>query len=218
MLRRRTIFVLLVGITLAGALQAKDKKGYAPPKLVSATEYPANDQHTAEKVTVAADPYDTRAKQDEAFGVPFRQVGFMPILVVITNDGDQPITLSDMHVELVAARKLKVLAAEEDDIRRRMERRPQTAPSPLPFPLPHGKNPIQELHEEFDQASFAAHAVEPHSTQGGFFFFDVSGVSDPLSGATLTITRIKNNDGKELFYFEVPLDKYLNQRPELNPR
>lgn len=218
MLRFRTSLVLLLAFVFAAALQAKDKKGYAPPKLVSATEYPAHDEHTTEKVTVAADPYDTRAKQDEAFAVPFRSVGFMPMLVVITNDSDQPITLSDMHVELVAPRRLKVLPAEEEDIRRRMERRPQTGPSPFPFPLPHGKNPLQELHEEFDQSSFAAHAVEPHGTQGGFFFFDVSGVSDPLSGATLTITRIKNNDGKDLFYFEVPLDKYLNQRPELNPR
>jgi hypothetical protein len=218
MLRFRTIAVAGLALSLATALSGKDKKGYAPPKLVNAAEYPAHDQHTAEHVTVAADPYDTRAKQDEAFSVPFRAAGFMPILVVITNDGDQPITLSDMHVELVAPRRLKVLPAEEQDVRRRMERRPQTGPSPFPFPLPKGKNPLQELQEEFDQASFAAHAVEPHGTQGGFFFFDVSGVSDPLAGATLTITGIKNNEGKDLFYFEVPLDKYLNQRPELNPR
>jgi hypothetical protein len=218
MLRFRLSVALLLTFGCLAALHAKDKKGYAPPKLVSATEYPAHDEHAAEKVTVAADPYDTRAKQDEAFSVAFRSVGFMPILVVITNDSDQPITLSDMHVELVAPHRLKIVPAEEADIRRRMERRPQTAPSPFPFPLPHGKNPIQELHEEFDQSSFAAHAVEPHATQGGFFFFDISDISDPLAGATLTITRIKNNDGKDLFYFEVPLDKYLNQRPELNPR
>ena len=217
MLRFRLVAVLLA-FSLVSTLHAKDKKGYAPPKLVSAKEYPAHDEHTAEKVAVAADPYDTHAKQDEAFNVPFRSAGFMPILVVITNDSDQPITLSDIHVELVAPHRLKVVPAEEADIRRRMERRQQTGPSPLPFPLPHGKNPIQELHEEFDQSSFTAHAVEPHGTQGGFFFFDVSEISDPLAGATLTITGIKNNDGKELFYFEVPLDKYLNQRPELNPR
>lgn len=218
MLPVRKSVVIVLSLVLAVALQGKEKKGYAPPKLENAVNYPAHDEHTAEKVTVAADPYDTRVKQDEAFGVPFRSVGFMPILVVITNDGDQPITLSDMHVELVAPRRLKVVPAEEQDIRRRVERIPRTGPSPFPFPLPKGKSLDQELHEEFDQASFAAHAVEPHSTQGGFFFFDISGISDPLIGATLTITRIKNNDGRELFYFEVPLDKYLNQRPELNPR
>lgn len=217
-MRFRTSIVLLLFLFAAAALSGKEKKGYAPPKLENAANYPAHDQHTAEKVTVAADPYDTRVKQDEAFSVAFRSVGFLPILVVVTNDGDQPITLSDMHVELVAPHRLKVLPAEEQDIRRRIERMPRTAPSPFPFPLPKGKNPAQEMHDEFDQASFAAHAVEPHATQGGFFFFDISGISDPLSGAMLTITGIKNNEGTDLFYFEVPLDKYLNQRPELNPR
>lgn len=215
MLRRVPLLLLI--FFFAASLAAKEK-GYVPPKLEKATNYPAHDEHTTEHVTVAADPYDTRAKQDEAFNVPFRQVGFIPILVVITNEGDQAISLNDMHVELVAPRRLKVMPAAEEDIRRRIVRLPRTGPSPLPIPLPRGKSPMLELHEEFDQASFAAHAVEPHATQGGFFFFDVSGVPDALAGATLTVTAIKNNDGKELFYFEIPLDKYLNQRPELNPR
>src|SRR5438270_2840313 len=118
MLRLRIVVMLLLAFAVAAwleaPLQAKDKKGYGPPKLVSANQYPAHDEHTTEKVTIAADPYDTRAKQDEAFAVPFRSVGFMPVLVVVTNDSDQPITLSDMHVELVAARRLKVVPGEED--------------------------------------------------------------------------------------------------------
>src|SRR4051812_21947563 len=88
MLRSRQIVMLGLALVFTAALQdplqAKDKKGYAPPKLVSATEYPAHDEHSMEKVTVAVDPYDTRAKQDDAFAVPFRSVGFMPVLVVIT--------------------------------------------------------------------------------------------------------------------------------------
>ena len=47
MLRLRIIVILLLAFAVAAwleaPLQAKDKKGYAPPKLVSANQYPAHD-------------------------------------------------------------------------------------------------------------------------------------------------------------------------------
>jgi hypothetical protein len=51
--------------------------------------------------------------------------------------------------------------------------------------------------------------VEPHSTQSGFMFFDVSGISVPLAGAHFYLTGVRNSKGDELMYFEVPLEKYL---------
>ena len=37
----------------------------------------------------------------------------------------------------------------------------------------------------------------------------LEGLSDPLSNAKLYVRSIRNADGKELFYFEIPFEKYL---------
>jgi hypothetical protein len=55
--------------------------------------------------------------------------------------------------------------------------------------------------------------VEPHTTRAGFLFYDVSDLDHPLRGAKLHLrTRLRNADGKELFYFEIPFDKYLKSK------
>jgi hypothetical protein len=54
---------------------------------------------------------------------------------------------------------------------------------------------------------FKAEAVEPHNTQSGFLFFDVSGVDQPLIGSHILITGLRNGAGQELFYFDIPLQK-----------
>ena len=64
--------------------------------------------------------------------------------------------------------------------------------------------------DEVESSQFAAHAVEPHSTQSGFMFFDVGGLSSPLPGATIDITGVADAKGNELLYFEISLDKYLD--------
>jgi hypothetical protein len=57
--------------------------------------------------------------------------------------------------------------------------------------------------------------VEPHTTHDGFLFYDIQGLgSSPLRGAKLLLREIKDADGKELFYFEIPFDKYLQTQPQ----
>jgi hypothetical protein len=65
-------------------------------------------------------------------------------------------------------------------------------------------------YDELGQAQFQAKVVEPKATQAGFLFFDISGISDPLAGAHLYVTGVKDGEGAELMYFEIPLEKYLN--------
>ena len=55
------------------------------------------------------------------------------------------------------------------------------------------------------RARFTAAAVEPHSTQSGFLFFDVRGVGQPVDGAHIYLTGVRDNNGTELMYFEIPL-------------
>ena len=70
--------------------------------------------------------------------------------------------------------------------------------------------------EEVDSSQFIAKAVEPHTTQSGFFFFDVEDVTAPLAGAHIYVSGVNDAKGTELMYFELPLDKYLNPPQKTN--
>ena len=50
------------------------------------------------------------------------------------------------------------------------------------------------------------------SGQASGLFFDVSGLSTPEAGAHILFTGLKSG-GKELFYFDIPLEKYLTYQP-----
>ncbi len=59
-----------------------------------------------------------------------------------------------------------------------------------------------------------AEAVEPHSTRAGFLFFDIANIQQPfLAGAHLYVTGVRDGNGQELMFFDIPLDKYLETRP-----
>jgi hypothetical protein len=215
-LQVKRVAQLAVVFLLALTAAAKDKS-FVMPRLQPAISYPAHDQHTTEKATIAADPYDTHTKLEE-FQIPYRQLRFLPVLIIISNEGSEPISMLDLKIELVRAGRVRLYPASEEDILRRFGPVRAPSPSPLPFPLPHGKNPAQILHQEYDASGFKARAVEPGGTQGGFVFFDVSGLADPITGSSLIVSGLKNSAGHDLFFFEIALDKYLGQEPVLQPR
>ena len=62
----------------------------------------------------------------------------------------------------------------------------------------------------FKTFEYSAVAVEAHTTRAGFLFYDVDGLANPLAGAKLNLRMLRNSEGKELFYFEIPFDKYLH--------
>jgi len=185
-------------------------KHFVMPSANPAKTYPAHDQHPNEGVTVGIDPYDM-ADKASIFSVPYNDVGFVPIFVVITNDGEQPVSLADVSPELVTHDRTKIPRATEDDIYRRIARAPSgPSANPLPWPKKVKGTVSQQARDETQDAQFAARAVEPHSTQSGFMFFDVSGISTPLAGANFYLTGVRDAKGNELMYFEVPLEKYLS--------
>ena len=136
----------------------------------------------------------------------------MPVFFVITNDGDEPISLNAMKAQLVTRDRTKISPADEDDLYRRLAHPTQsTSPLPLPYPRTKIKGRLDsKTQEELQNSRFAARAVEPHSTQSGFLFFDVSDISNPLSGANFYLAGVHDSKGNELMYFEIPLEKYVN--------
>ena len=195
-------------------------KDFVMPKADPAKTYPAHDEHSDERVTVALDPYDM-ADKAVVFKTKYKDIGMLPIMLIITNDGDQPVSLANMKAQLVTVDRSKLSPATEDDIYRRLAKpSANTNPSPLPFPTKKVKGGVsKEAADEITNAPFRAKAVEPHNTQSGFLFFDVSGISTPLAGAQFYLTGVYDAKGNQLMYFEVPLEKYLSApaKPQAAP-
>ena len=185
-------------------------KNFVKPTARSAINYPAHDLHRDQQVAIAADPYDTPEKA-KIFSVDFAQHGFLPVFFVVTNDGDQPVSISNMEIKLITGNRSKLTPVPPEDLYRRLSN-PQASTRPSPLPLPHKvKGTISKKEmDEIESSQFAAKAVEPHGTQSGFLFFDVGGISSPLQGANIDITGVADARGNELLYFEIPMDKYLS--------
>jgi hypothetical protein len=180
------------------------------PTAQSARSYAAHDEHTADKITVAVEPYDAEAKA-AIFSVKYRNYDLVPIFFVITNNGDQPISLVGMKAQLNTRDRSKLLPATTDELLRRLSRptrNDRTNTLPIPLPKKEVKGGVNsKTMEEIDQAQFRARAVEPHSTVRGFLFFDVTDISDPLDRATFYLMGVQDTGGKEVMYFEIPLEK-----------
>ncbi|MGE5114145.1 MAG: hypothetical protein ACM3JB_25065 [Acidobacteriaceae bacterium] len=212
--RRIVLSIALILVCAAMLWAAKD---FQMPRAENAKTYPAHDEHPKERVTIAADPYDMPDKES-IFTVKYNDHDLLPVYVIVTNDGDEPVTLTDIDVTMKYRDRSKVAPATEDNILSRITRIKQRGgeiPRSYPIPLPKkskGGIPKGAL-DELDQAMFKVKAVEPRATRAGFMFFDVSGLENPLAGATLYITGVRDNNGHDLMYFEIPMEKYLSAQP-----
>jgi hypothetical protein len=157
---------------------------------------------------MAADPYDAPDKA-KLFSVNFHEHGLLPIFFVVTNDGPEPIAIANMQVTLTTANRDKLTPISPEDIYRRLAN-PQANPNQIPLPIPQKKvkgGVSQKEKDEIESSQFAARAVEPHTTQSGFFFFDVEDIATPLAGAHIYVTGVNDAKGTELMYFELAMEK-----------
>ena len=203
----------LLAIGLAVTAGASDHK--APP-VQPATTYPAVEVHDKEHVAIAVEPFDTKEKES-IFRVDYLAHGVMPVRLIVTNTGDKPISLRDARILFYTAGGDKIQAAEPEDVERLMTRAEREGKKiPLPGPLPpikrKPKASNKAIEEDFDQFEYQALVVEPHTTRAGFLFYDVSQLDHPLQGAKMHLHELRNADGEELFYFEIPFDLYLKSK------
>jgi len=207
----RTIPLLFFGLALPAL--AND---HTPPIVQPATSFADVEVHPDEKVAIAAEPYDTKEKES-IFRIDYLSHGIMPVRLIVTNQGDKPISLRDARILFQTAAGDRIQTAEPEDVERLMTRKEREGSSiPLPGPLPKikmkPKASNKDVEQDFDTFEYGALVVEPHSTQAGFLFYDVSQLSHPLRGAKLHLHALRNADGGELFFFEIPFDKYLKSK------
>ncbi len=189
---------------------------HTPPPVQPATAFAAVEVHDNEKVAIAVEPYDTRARE-AIFRVDYLSHGVMPVRLIVTNLGDRPISLRDARILFLTAAGDKIQAAEPEDVERLMTRKEREGSKiPMPGPIPaiklKPKASNREIEQDFDTFEYQALVVEPHTTRAGFLFYDVSQLDNPLRGAKLHLHKLRDADGNELFYFEIPFDKYLKSK------
>ena len=218
----RAARLMLAGaFVLFSCLGAVAAKEFAMPAAQPARTYPAHDNHTTEKVVVAVDPYDVEDKAS-IFSVNFRNYGYLPVFFIITNDGDEPVSLVGIKAELNTKNRSRLYPASTDDLVRRLSHPSRNDRQPtLPIPLPRKEvkgGVSRKTWDEIERAQFGAKAVEPHSTARGFLFFDISDISNPLPGANFYLMGVHDAKGNELMYFEIPLEKYLSAPEAKRPQ
>ena len=189
---------------------------HTPPPVQPATSFAAVEVHDKEQVAIAAEPYDTKEKES-IFRVDYLSHGVIPVRLIITNQGERPIALKDARILFETAEGERIQAAEPEDVERLMTRKErQGSKIPMPGPLPsiHTKPKAsnQEIEQDFDTFEYQALVVEPHTTRAGFLFYNVSDLRHPLRGAKLYLRELRDADGNELFFFEIPFDKYLKSK------
>jgi hypothetical protein len=172
----------------------------APFKAAPAASY-AHKQ-TNDGITIAAEPFTDPEKLKTAFGkLDPNEYGVLPVLVVIQNDGKESIRLDRLKVEYVSP-KVRVEATPAREVRYlRGVQRPGAVGGPAGRVKVFGKkNPLDAW--EIDGRGFAAQFLPPGQAASGFFYFN----TEPQSGASIYINGLMEaKSGKELFYFDVPL-------------
>lgn len=192
---------LAVFMSIAAACAAdKDQAVFRPAPAASFAHHQTNAQ-----VTIAAEPYVAEDKLKTAFGKlnPY-QYGVLPVLVVIQNDSGKSIRLDDLTAQYVGPNHDRVEATPAKDVR--YVRGPDR-PSAIPGPtggikvIKTKKNPLDTW--EIEGRAFAARMLPAGQTASGFFYFQ-TGLQ---RGATIYLSGLAEaGTGKELFYFEIPLE------------
>jgi hypothetical protein len=213
--------VVCVFALLTLALAAKTRE-FTMPRAFHAKTYPARDAHDDEKFTIAADPYDLQEKTAPVFAVDYLKEGLLPIQVIYSNDADAPASLSRISVTYITRTRTKIQPAAPEDIYRRISKQIKRGDEPKVVGVPpifkkKSRTISEAAQEEVEAMSAKPKAVEPKSTQSGIYIFDVENLDHPLAGGKLVVSGVRR-DGQELFYFEIPMEKYLTYQPTNPPQ
>jgi hypothetical protein len=211
--------VLAALLALPLSTFAADKK---MPPAKPASEYTLFESHPNEKVTVAAEPCD-KPDQCAFFRNKYIEHGFLPVRVIITNDGDKPLTLDDVRIQFISEDKDILPAALPEDLQRRLYSRKSAQGRRMPLPFPGASIPItageqvdKKITQDDQDFGFPSTTVAPHSTSSGYLFYDIRGLDDPaMRHATLFLKEIRwQGESKMLFDFNLSFDKWLAAQPK----
>ena len=184
-------------MSIAAAFAAdKDTATFRPPPAAGLEHRQTNSQ-----ITIGVDAYVSPDKVKTAFGKldPY-QYGILPVLVVIQNDSGKAIRLDKLTAEYVGPNRDRVDATPAKDVKYlRAPNRPSVIPGPI-GKISSRKNPLDAW--EIEGRALAAEMLPAGQSASGFLYFE-TGLQ---RGATIYLNGLTEAaSGKELFYFEIPL-------------
>ncbi len=192
------LLVLSISVWAIGAALAA--KGFDVKPVES---YPT--RQAANGLTIAAVAYDSEEQQKAVFGkAALREFGILPVLLVMQNDSGKALKLDTMEVNYLTPQQRKVEETPASDVQYLDgPKRPNFGGSPLPIPRRKPKSKL--AYPEIEGYGFNAKMLPANDKAHGFVYFQTS--HRPGSGAKIYIRGIvEAPTGKELLYFEVPLD------------
>ena len=192
---------LALFMSIAAAFAADKVTPFRPGPAGSYPHHQVNEQ-----VTIGADPYTTSDKVKSAFGkLDPNEHGVLPVLVVIQNDSSKTIRLDNLMARYVGPNGARIEATPAKDVK---YLQPPHRSAVIPGPagkvkvLAAKKNPLTAW--EIEGRAFSAQMLPPGQTASGFFYFQTA----LQRGATVYLNGLAEAGpgGKELFYFEIPLE------------
>lgn len=192
----KSLVFLLSIVTVSGAEKDKAKFEAGPASSFEARQ-------TIDGVTIGARAFYTEELTGTAFGkLNPNKYTVLPVLVAMQNDRGKTLSLDKLRVQYLVPGKDEIEATPATDVKYIAgPTKPRTAPSPIPIPRGKKKGPLTAW--EIEGRAFAAKMLPAGQSASGFFYFQVL----HRQGARLYITGIRETgSGKELFYFEIPLD------------
>jgi hypothetical protein len=187
-------------MSIAAAFAADKQTPFQPPPAESMAH-----RQTNEQVTIGADPFSTAVKTKTAFAkLDPNQYGVLPVLVVIKNDSKQTLDAGRLEVTYKAPGQRSIdntPAAEVKFLHGVRQPGYIGTPTGQVAVLKSKKNPLDVW--EIEGHAFAAKTILPGQTASGFFYFQ----ADLKPGAAIYLNGLAvAGGGKELFYFEIPLE------------
>lgn len=186
--------------------------GYKSVKVKAepAKSYPFHQQQGA--IVIAADPYETKEKIKTAFDLKeLEQMGIVPVHIIISNEGEDPIAISGQDINLLDANNRSFEPLPVDEVVRAVvykdSPRTSRSPSPLPFPRSSGRRgDAFEIETDLTNKSVRELRVAPKANSGGFVFFRLPNNRMRLGGYKVYIPEIRNLKTRQsLLFFEIEL-------------
>jgi hypothetical protein len=179
-------------------------------KIEPANSYAFHQQQGS--ITIAADPYETKEKIKTAFDLKeLEQMGIVPVHIIISNDGEDPIVISGQDINLLDSNNRSFESMPVDEVVRAIvyKESPRTSrnPSPIPFPRGNGRRgDAFEIETDLTNKSLREVRVSPRTTFGGFVFFKLPNNRMKLGGYKVYIPEIRNVKTRQsLLFFEIDL-------------
>ncbi|HVN78847.1 MAG TPA: hypothetical protein VMW38_07600 [Terriglobia bacterium] len=200
----------LIGLILTASVMGAYKS--VRVKVDPASTYPCHQQQGS--VTIAADAYWTKEKIRTAFDVKdLDKMGIVPIHIIVTNDGEDPVLLSGQDVTLLDPKNHSIAQTPVDEVVQALVNPGKgSSPgkqTPMPFPVPKRAGPSKdafEIETDFTNKALKEARVAPKSTSAGFVFFQLRDNQKLLNGYKIYIPEIRNlRTQGNLLFFEIEL-------------